>query len=444
MQCSGSIVLLLQTCQEQQQQQLADQLLEASCSGLRGSQEGWRVAGCRQLLLSLASTPTAQLAALTAAAEGAAAELRTTVFPMQYSNSIVYLCRECKEQEKLLEQLTEAVAYALRHTPGSWQTDGCRDILQALQATPAARLAVLSAAVNAAAAVLSDAAAHPVQYYARVLQLLQACEGQQQLKVKVIEGVCCGVRSSVDAWKSDFLMQLLQALQDTPEARLAVLTAAVQRAAAAVASASATILIEQRNDILQLVQLCQGQQQLIGKLVDAICSSIYNSTDSWQVSGLRQLLQALEAIPPAWLAVLTTAVEALFKSNNVPAGSLSFGVLLSKQTDESLLQLSQLLLSQPLLSTAYYTRFVAAAAARRDNYVLLKQLLLSQAVQAALERPEVQQLVACQVANLQRMAAVPPFTWHMQHAKMPGFPQVCGEEGGHRCYSWLVRAPSAC
>lgn len=50
--------------------------------------------------------------------------------------------------------------------------------------------------------------------------------------------------------------------------------------------------------------------------------------------------------------------------------------------------------------------------------------LQTSAVQAALDRPEVQQLVACQVANLQRMAAVPAFSWHMPQAKMPGFPQV--------------------
>jgi hypothetical protein len=89
-----------------------------------------------------------------------------------------------------------------------------------------------------------------------------------------------------------------------------------------------------------------------------------------------------------------------------------------------MLQLLQLLLSEPQLTAAYYGRFAAAVAARQKNYKLLKQLLQAESVLAALERREVQQLVACQVANLERMSDVPPFTWRMPQAKMPSYPQV--------------------
>lgn len=377
-----------------------------------------------QLLQGLTASPAAQLAVLAAAVENAAGELRAACHPMMYSSSIQKLLQLCQGNEQLMQQLSVALSSALQHKPGAWQIDGCMDILQALQAAPAAHLEVASAAV-AAAATLSDGAASPELHFGHVVPLLQACGGQQQLKIAVIEAVCCGVRTSADAWKSKCFTQLLQALQKTPEARLAVIAAAVEGVAAVVRTSTASLMQHSSNTIKGL-QLCQGQPQLTDQLTEAMCCAIRSSTDAWQLSGLQQLLQALEATPAARLAVLTAAVEPLFesKSNNNADEGLSCGMLLSKQTTDSLLQLSQLLLSEPQLYAASYGQLAAEAAARKYNYSLLKQLLQSAAVQAALDRPEVQQLVACQVANLQRMAAVPAFSWHMPQAKMPGFPQV--------------------
>jgi len=51
---------------------------------------------------------------------------------------------------------------------------------------------------------------------------------------------------------------------------------------------------------------------------------------------------------------------------------------------------------------------------RQDSYDLLKQLLASGAVKEALASANVQQLVACQVANLQRMSRLPAFSWKMK------------------------------
>lgn len=378
-----------------------------------------------QLLQGLTASPAAQLAVLEAAVENAAGELPTACHPMMYSSSIQKLLQLCQGNEQLMQQLSVALASALQHKPGAWQIDGCMDILQALQAAPAAHLEVASAAVAPAAATLSDGAASPELHFGHVVPLLQACGGQQQLKIAVIEAVCCGVRTSADAWKSKCFTQLLQALQQTPEARLAVIAAAVEGVAAVVRTSTASLMQHSSNTIKGL-QLCQGQPQLTDQLTEAMCCAIRSSTDAWQLSGLQQLLQALEATPAARLAVLTAAVAPLFesKSNNNADEGLSCGMLLSKQTTDSLLQLSQLLLSEPQLYAASYGQLAAEAAARKYNYSLLKQLLQSAAVQAALDRPEVQQLVACQVANLQRMAAVPAFSWHMPQAKMPGFPQV--------------------
>lgn len=115
--------------------------------------------------------------------------------------------------------------------------------------------------------------------------------------------------------------------------------------------------------------------------------------------------------------MLNSALKGMFASD-------SSASLLSRQTDESMLLLSQLLLADAGLTRSYYAQFATAVAQRRSRYSLLKQLLQTAAVQAALELPAVQQLVACQVANLRRMAAAAPFSWHMPQASVPGNPEV--------------------
>lgn len=93
--------------------------------------------------------------------------------------------------------------------------------------------------------------------------------------------------------------------------------------------------------------------------------------------------------------------------------------LLAAQSEDSLLDLSTLLLGNPQLRAAYYDLFVAAVARHQGKYQLLQRLLASQPVKQALDLPEVQQLVACQVANLQRLSAEPAFSWEMPQAVVP-------------------------
>jgi hypothetical protein len=173
--------------------------------------------------------------------------------------------------------------------------------------------------------------------------------------------------------------------------------------------------------------VCQGQQELTDQLIGAVCSAVRNSAVVWQASGSMQLLDALDVLEPtaaARPAVLKAAVEGLFESNSSNNSSNSSITLLPSQTDDSMLQLSQLLLSEPQLADVYYGCYAAAVAARQKNYNLLKQLLQAESVLAGLDRAAVQQLVACQVANLEQLSVVPPFMWRMPKAKMPSHPQV--------------------
>jgi hypothetical protein len=178
--------------------------------------------------------------------------------------------------------------------------------------------------------------------------------------------------------------------------------------------------------VVQLLRVCQGQQDMTGQLIAAVCSAVRSSTAVWQASGLPQLLDALYVLKgtaAARHAVLAAAVEGLFQTDG-SSNSNNIRFLLSSQTDDSMLQLLQLLLSEPQLAAAYYGRFAAAVAVRKANYPLLKQLLQAESVLAALDSADAQHLVACQVANLEKMSVVPAFTWCMPKAKMPSHPKV--------------------
>ncbi|KAF6258829.1 hypothetical protein COO60DRAFT_1085303 [Scenedesmus sp. NREL 46B-D3] len=175
----------------------------------------------------------------------------------------------------------------------------------------------------------------------------------------------------------------------------------------------------------QRFSVCQEQQEMTDQLVGSVCSAVRNSTVVWQVTGLVRLLDALDVLQPtkaARQALLTAAVEGLFENNSSNSSNNSSN-LLSSQTDDSMLQLSHLLLSELPLAAAY-GRFAAAVAARKDNSLLLKQLLQAESVGQALDSASVQRLVAFQVANLERSSVVPPFNWRMPHAKLPSHPQA--------------------
>lgn len=100
-----------------------------------------------------------------------------------------------------------------------------------------------------------------------------------------------------------------------------------------------------------------------------------------------QLQQLLQDTPNLCKVLAAAIAQTLFVNQ----------ALLGAQTDDSMLQLSNMLLGDRQLRAAYYDLFAATVASKAGNYVLLKQLLQSGPVQEALAVPEVQQLVRCQV-----------------------------------------------
>lgn len=180
--------------------------------------------------------------------------------------------------------------------------------------------------------------------------------------------------------------------------------------------------MQQSSTAVLLLQCCSGRELQMPRqqLLDCLCQELSSGKAAiWQATQLQQLLQATPAGKGARAAVLTAAAEGMFNSD-------SAATLQGRQTDESMLLLSQLLLGDAELAGRHCSRFATAVAQRRSNYSLLKQLLQQPPVRAALELPGVQQLVACQVAHLQRMAAVPAFSWHMPQATLQNYsyPQV--------------------
>lgn len=170
--------------------------------------------------------------------------------------------------------------------------------------------------------------------------------------------------------------------------------------------------------VRQLLQSSAVQESAAARehLVAAAAAAIWHRGGSWQVTDALQLSTALQGAAPLQQRVQAAIAEGLFTKR----------ALLAAQTDASMSQLSHILLSNAQLRAAYYDHFAAAVAQRPKNYELLKQLLQSESLRAHLAMPEVQQLVECQVANLQRLGAVPPFTWNMPQASIPSYPQVCG------------------
>jgi hypothetical protein len=181
------------------------------------------------------------------------------------------------------------------------------------------------------------------------------------------------------------------------------LTAAV---AAAVMAAGPAVNL---SSCIPLLQACKQQPPMLEQSVQAIAADLRSTGITWQVSTAGQLLPCLEETPGLHKLLSSAIAERLFTSRG----------LLANQTDASILQLSDLLLTSPQLRAAYYDHSAAAVEQRPHNYQLLQQLLQSGAVRANLAMPEVQQVVACQVANLRRLSAVPPFSWCMANAKLP-------------------------
>lgn len=289
-------------------------------------------------------------------------------------------------------------------------------------------------------------AAGPLVHINSILQLLGIKAAQPQLQEQVGAAVATKLRQD-GGWQASSMLQLVGKLQ-----RAAGLQKLLRAEIAASIFASSTILANQTDEsmlqlsnmLLQTAELCSAhysgfaaavaerrgnfdllkqllQSQLLQaasveqkQLIDHVCAALRRRTHTWQLSEAMPLLEILSGVAALQQMVRATIAECMFTNSH----------LLSSQTDDSMLQLSGMLLSHKQLKAAYYDVFADVVVKRRNNYNLLKQLLQSAPVRSALPMPEVQQLVSCQVANLERMSAVPPFSWHMPQAKLSSYPEV--------------------
>jgi hypothetical protein len=247
----------------------------------------------------------------------------------------------------------------------------------------------------------------------QLVELALAVPDLPALQQAAVSKAAAAIQACVTGALAVTAAPLLQQLQALPQLRQ-------QLAAAAVAGLCSAGPSRHFSTAALLLQSCKGQQlttpreQLLGRIGSDLASGY---AADWQATELQKLLQATPAETGAHATLLAAAMQGMFDSSGSAA-------LLSRQSDESMLVVSQLLLGAAGLADRCYPRFATAVAQRRSNYSLLKQLLQTAAMRAVLELPGVQQLVVCQIANLQRKAAVPQFSWDMPQASVPRFPQV--------------------
>jgi hypothetical protein len=293
------------------------------------------------------------------------------------------------------------------------------------------------------AAVSNLVAAGPEQHILSMLLILKSSQPQDlELQQQLVEVVCSALHSpAVAVYQASFIAEVLPALQARPALQQQLRCAA----ATSVCTNSALLSAQSDTSMLALSQLLLKDEQLQAahfeifaaaaalrptglmallrqspavaasaaaqeQLVTAVALAIGTRQSTWQVSEEAQLLAALNSNPALRKRVESAVANSMFTQTS----------LLSAQTEASMLLLSDMLLGSMQLRATHYGHFAAAVARRQDSYTLLKQLLQSEAVTAALGVPEVQQLVSCQVANLQRLSAVPVFIWHMPQAVVPG------------------------
>lgn len=182
-----------------------------------------------------------------------------------------------------------------------------------------------------------------------------------------------------------------------------------QLAVAVVAAVTAAGLTAHLSSFAPILQALQQHPEQRKEFAGAVLTPMRSGTVTWQVSTAVLVSAAVQDDQAQYQMLRASVAESVFINST----------LLAAQTDESML-----LLSGMLLTTAYYDHFAAAVTKMAGSYALLKLLLQSAGVKAALALPEVQQLVACQVANLEQMSAVPPFSRNMPQAKFPQNAQV--------------------
>jgi hypothetical protein len=280
------------------------------------------------------------------------------------------------------------------------QSSSCIAFIQELASQPQLQQQLATAALGAVRAE-GDMAS-------QLLALALAVPGLQDVPQQVVAAVIAGVQAGGSAHTADCVSEKLSEFESLPQLQQQ-LTAAV---AAAVMAAGP---VGHLSSCAAVLQVYRQDAQLREQFVQGIAAALNSSSSSWQAEAAVQLLPLLQDSPPLQKSLRAAIAGSIFTNRT----------LLAAQTDSSLLHLSGMLLGDKQLRAAYYDHFAAAVLQHRaDSYSLLKQLLQSAEAQAALDVPEVQQLVRIQVDNLTRLSAVPAFGWNMPQAGFPSNKQV--------------------
>lgn len=283
----------------------------------------------------------------------------------------------------------------------SQQSSSCIAFIRELASQPQLQQQLATAALGAVRAEGAMAS--------QLLALALAVPGLAEQQQQIVAAVAAGVQADTSAHTADCVSRQLSKFDSLPQLQH-------QLRAAVAAAVMAAGPVGHVTSCAAVLQAYGKDQQLQEQFVQGIAAALNSSSSSsWQAEAAVHLLPLLQDSLPLQKSLRAAIAGSIFTNRT----------LLAAQTDSSLLQLSGMLLGDKQLRAAYYDHFAAAVLQHRaDSYSLLKQLLQSAEVQAALDVPEVQQLVVFQVHNLERLSAVPAFSWNMPQAAFPSNKQV--------------------
>ncbi len=250
-----------------------------------------------------------------------------------------------------------------------------------------------------------------------LLQLALAVPGHQELQRQLVEAVASAARAAGAAFKLPCgSIAAVKALAGSSGLQQ-LLAEALGEALVAKGAAG------NFDTVVDLVLAVPHLPELQQKLVQALAADLRARSGSpyYQLPSVMLLLPKLGPWPQfQQLLAPAVADHALLCLSAAAIGSHYSCSSLMTTVSEFLL------VGRPELAASHYSRFAEAclAAPETSSYKALTQLLDSGAVRGALALPGVQQLVAAQAANLERMSAEPEFSWCMPEADFPHIKEV--------------------
>ena len=391
-----SILSILLSTQEEDGE-LRQQLVGAVCAALRSPPAAappYQASDICGRLPALQQYPKLLQQLQAAMSDGIFAS--ASLLAAQTDGSMLQLCEVLLSAKQLREKHFAACATAVAHRTGSitllLQLAGKQHPESAMQQLVEAALAAVRSAAtttdsssNNSISGATRLAGMQVSDWAQLVNALWPTRAlQRQLRRAVAEAVC--INSAVLSAQSDVSMLALsqQLLQDDQ-----LQAAHFETFTAAVAQRPSNVAL-----FLQLLQSTAVQQSAaaLDCLVTAAASSIRNRSGTWQVTEVLPVASVLDSAPEAQQRVHTAVAEAVFGN----------AALLAAQTDDSMLQLSCMLLGNFALQDAHYASFAAAVLRRQDDgHRLLQQLL-----QGDTTRTMREQLVAAAADALRNRSSV--------------------------------------